>query len=953
MARTTVEYKVKCKRCQCDIGYSGMMYEKIKEYGQSRPEYCEECRKILILEKMTMGAAYFSVQALPGEDLSIAIPGELGMVYHPQRPHVKVETPSTFDESMFGATPDKIVEIYQWLKDRHHQVVVVIGETGSGKSTALPYWLIFPPKGVPDDFFIREGQILITQPRIVATTSIAEYMGVLLGSSVGKGFDIGYRYSKDRNADRFNAAFLATDGSLINMIKNGQLNDLSVIMIDEAHERSLNIDIILRLLKDQLPLHPHLKLLIVSATINKDLFLNYFGADTASIVEFEAKRKFDYRVNFEVENPLPYETPRELRDLLVLSLVNKVSWLLTEQIEGRKTKGHILAFLHGVKPIEEAVGILKNIVEKDPKLKDAVEVFPLYSDLGRDETKYALEGKDKNKIRVVVCTNVAEASVTVIGTVYVVESGVENQAQWNIGRQEKRVELNLISQANAKQRWGRSGRTAPGEVYCLYTKEQFESMIPFPIPAIQRSSMDDIILLLKEMGVDDLAEGWIEGPIEAELNRSFQSLQTSGALDEDGILTEYGVLLRQFAYTATLTDLIILADFFGVAVEIATILPVIRNGGFKHLLQSDDNWDRQTRNNVKKIHEGLMKNCKDDVEFILKLYSLWQDPPHLKQNADKRMSLSDRRQAWAKEFFVNFDIFADDIEPEKGEILSLLSGHKKDRNFRSLDLNLINRVRIILAYCIPFTKRDQSDYVFSSSSKQGAEATYQLELAKDKVEVLDAHKTDDLTLLSLAKEFVSWEDLPPEDLEARLFSGTDSAEEWLQSLANEWADQAQQQYPIGSIIEASVKSVIKIGVFLSLADGYSGFVHVSKINPSKFVSDAQRTVTPGESVKVTVLGYDLERCQLQLSLAIPENSPLKRYFTGEVLEGTVANLTDFGAFVDLGLGYSGLIHISKLGRRVNKPSDVLKVGDKVRVEILDLKEERGSPRVSLRLVSVL
>ncbi|HBP51565.1 TPA: hypothetical protein DD455_04525, partial [Candidatus Shapirobacteria bacterium] len=133
---------------------------------------------------------------------------------------------------------------------------------------------------------------------------------------------------------------------------------------------------------------------------------------------------------------------------------------------------------------------------------------------------------------------------------------------------------------------------------------------------------------------------------------------------------------------------------------------------------------------------------------------------------------------------------------------------------------LINRVRIILAYCIPFTKRDQSDYVFSSSSKQGAEATYQLELAKDKVEVLDAHKTDDLTLLSLAKEFVSWEDLPPEDLEARLFSGTDSAEEWLQSLANEWADQAQQQYPIGSIIEASVKSVIKIGVFLSLADGY-------------------------------------------------------------------------------------------------------------------------------------
>ena len=109
------------------------------------------------------------------------------------------------------------------------------------------------------------------------------------------------------------------------------------------------------------------------------------------------------------------------------------------------------------------------------------------------------------------------------------------------------------------------------------------------IAACRVAQRAGIHVLLRDR-VDDLAEGWIEGPIEEELNRSFQSLQTSGAIDEDGILTEYGVLLRQFAYTATLTDLIILADFFGVAVEIATILPVIRNGGFKHLLLSDFPW---------------------------------------------------------------------------------------------------------------------------------------------------------------------------------------------------------------------------------------------------------------------------------------------------------------------------------------------------------------------------
>ncbi len=858
MPKTTTEFKVMCKRCNAvEIGYSGMMYEKMKEYGQSRPEYCEDCRKALLLEKMTMGAAYFSVRTLPGEDLTIAIPGELGMVYHPQRPHVKVEKPSTFDASKFGATPDKIVDVYKWLKDKNHQVAIIIGETGSGKSTALPYWLIYPPEGVPKDFFIRDGQILITQPRIVATTSIAEYMGVLLGSSVGKGFDIGYRYSKDRNNDRFNAAFLATDGSLINMIMKGQLADLGVIMIDEAHERSENIDIILRLLKDQLPLYPHLKVLIVSATINRESFLKYFGEDTAKVIEFEAKRKFEYKRFFaKEEEKLPYDDPRQLRNKLVPALVKKVVWLLNEQIKG-KTKGNILAFLQGVKPIEEAVIELNKAITSSPILKDKVEVYPLYSDLDIKKKDLALKGSGSGKIRVIVSTNVAEASVTVDGIVYVVESGVENQANWKSDTLETKVGLTLISQANAKQRWGRSGRTAPGEVYCLYTEAQFKSMRDYPIPAIQRSSMEDIILLLKKLGVDDIDNGWIDGPDSTELTRSMASLHKSGAIDEDDMLTEYGSILREFAYTAALTDLIVMSDRFGCAVEVATLLPVIKNGGHKRLLARNDEWDKKEQQKANTAHQILWKNCKDDVEFILKLYSLW----------------SERGEKWAKEFYINHEIFKD-IETERSQILRLLNGHKHDRNTREINFKLVNRTRVILAYCVPFGVVPEAVYAYKTNLQTavGASATYQLKIPEKMKKVVDENLDNTKTLFSLARDLM---DIDPneadDDIKARLFANS----------------------------QISLEDAIEL------------------------LESEERAKT------------------------------IKAYSVGQVLEAKVASLADFGAFVKLPRGGTGLIHITNMGRNVKKVSDLLSVGDTVEVWILSLREDQGKIKIGLRLKSVI
>lgn len=768
MGNTTVEYTVNCKRCGNPIGYSGMMYERMKDYGHSRPEYCETCRVALTMEKMTMGAAYFTIRPLPGIDLSEAIPGELGKVYHPDRPHVKIEKIKAFDASKFGATPGKVVEIYEWLKDPNHQVVIVKGGTGSGKSTALPYWLVNPPEGVPEDFFIRDGQIVITQPRIVATTGVSKYLGSLMGSTVGKGFDIGYRYSKDRNADKTNAAFMATDGTLINMIKKGELADLSVVMIDEAHERSLNIDIILHLLKDQLPLYPHLKLLIVSATINAESFLDYFGRETATLVEFEPKSKFIYIGHFADESEkIDYSDMNKLKKQLVPALVKKTIWLLKEQAEGRKGYGHVLGFLQGVKPIEEAVSAIRQAVAADPALAKMVEVLPLYSALPEAESDYTINVVEPSKIRVIIATNVAEASITVEGVIYVIESGVENQSQWEVADSKQTVELRLISKANAKQRYGRSGRTRNGEVFTLYTEAQFDKMLDFPIPAIQRSSMEEIILRLKELGIDDYEEDWIDAPVKAELDRSITSLKNSGAIDDRDMLTEYGALLSQFQYPASLADLMLLADRFGCGIEVASLLPLIKNGGFRSsFLTHETNWDEPTKQKVEQVQKVLWEGCSDDVEFFFRMYSLYENTPDICPENGKQKDIYKRRESFAKAFYVNFDVFEKDILPERDNVLRLLSGHRKDKNNRQVMYELLERTRTILAFCIPFESVFEENYRFCQrlTVPDGTSAACQLAISPDRAEQIAKLKEQKVSALKLALESVAW-DSSAEELE--------------------------------------------------------------------------------------------------------------------------------------------------------------------------------------------
>ena len=301
------------------------------------------------------------------------------------------------------------------------------------------------------------------------------------------------------------------------------------------------------------------------------------------------------------------EVPRLLKSIPG-HLANKVIWLLTEIQAGKKTAGDILGFLQGEKPIEECVAAIRHAIKANNLLNN-VDVYPLYTTLPQEDQNLALLTKpDPNRRRVVITTNVAETSLTVEDVVYVVDSGLINEAQWDPDSQTKRVVTVLHSRAGCKQRWGRAGRVKDGEAYCLYTENQFftekkpneESLfLEYTIPQIQRSDLKSVVLAAKAAGIDDLSTfNWIQRPPEEELVRAPQALKQIGALDDRGDLTEHGLELQSFGEEPALANLIAMADQFACAIEMATLIPMMKLGGMRYLLKNDKKWDAVTRRQV-------------------------------------------------------------------------------------------------------------------------------------------------------------------------------------------------------------------------------------------------------------------------------------------------------------------------------------------------------------------
>ncbi|KAK4485289.1 hypothetical protein RD792_007922 [Penstemon davidsonii] len=448
----------------------------------------------------------------------------------------------------------------------NHATTVIVGETGSGKTTQIPQYL-------KEAGWAEGGRMIAcTQPRRLAVQSVAsrvsEEMGVKLGEEVG--YTI--RFEDITNADVTRIKFL-TDGVLLReMMDDPLLSKYSVIMVDEAHERSLSTDILLGLLKKIQRRRPELRLVISSATIEAKSMASFFNnsrkrqeeelgpSKEPAILSVEG-RGFNVQT-FYAEEPVPD---------YIRAAVSTVS-----SIHDEEPVGDILVFLTGQDDIEAAIQMLTE--DTEVTRKPGLFVLPLYSGLPRADQDLVFSPTPRGKRKVIISTNIAETSLTLEGVVYVVDCGFSKQRFYNPMTDIENLVVAPISKASARQRAGRAGRVRPGKCYRLYTEEYFlNEMSAHGIPEMQRSNLVSCVIQLKALGIDNiLGFDWPASPSPEALIRALEVLYSLGVIDDDAKLTSpAGFQVAEIPLDPMISKMILASSDYGCSEEVITIAAVL------------------------------------------------------------------------------------------------------------------------------------------------------------------------------------------------------------------------------------------------------------------------------------------------------------------------------------------------------------------------------------------
>ena len=437
---------------------------------------------------------------------------------------------------------------------RDHQVVIVAGETGSGKTTQIPKICLELGRGV-------RGVIGHTQPRRIAARTVADRIAEELSTPLGA--TVGYKVRfTDKVAEHTNVK-LMTDGVLLaEMQRDRDLLAYDTLIIDEAHERSLNIDFILGYIKQLLPRRPDLKVVITSATIDPERFSRHF--DDAPIVEVSG-RTYPVEVRYRpvVDPDDPASDPD--RDQ-VTAICDAVAELVDEG------PGDILVFLSGEREIRDTAEALRRLHLGPTK---SFEVLPLYARLSAAEQHRVFEAHSGR--RIVLATNVAETSLTVPGIHYVVDPGTARMSRYSHRLKVQRLPIEPISQASANQRAGRCGRTADGICIRLYTEADFGSRPEFTEPEILRTNLASVVLQMTALGLGDIdAFPFVEPPDRRQVADGVALLEELGAFDGDTVdpqrrLTPVGRQLAQLPIDPRLARMVVAADKEGCLADVLVI----------------------------------------------------------------------------------------------------------------------------------------------------------------------------------------------------------------------------------------------------------------------------------------------------------------------------------------------------------------------------------------------
>ena len=421
---------------------------------------------------------------------------------------------------------------------RDNQVVVVAGETGSGKTTQLPKMLLELGRGIT-------GVIGHTQPRRIAARTVAERIAEELGTPLGE--TVGYKVRFHDQVGDTTLVKLMTDGILLAELQNDKsLLQYDTLVIDEAHERSLNVDFLLGYLKQLLPRRPDLKVVITSATIDPGRFAAHFS--DAPVVAVSGR-------TYPVE--VRYRPPSDDTDP-VQAIAEAVDELEAE------APGDVLVFLSGEREIRDTAEVLRG------RVGDRTEVLPLYGRLSIAEQHKVFTAHTGR--RVVLATNVAETSLTVPGIRYVVDPGTARISRYSARTKVQRLPIEPISQASARQRAGRCGRVAEGICIRLYDEESFEARPEYTDPEILRTNLASVILQMTAIGLGDIAAfPFVDPPDRRNIKDGMDLLHELGAFDDRRRLTPVGRQLAQLPIDPRLARMVIEADKQGALREVLII----------------------------------------------------------------------------------------------------------------------------------------------------------------------------------------------------------------------------------------------------------------------------------------------------------------------------------------------------------------------------------------------
>ncbi len=441
---------------------------------------------------------------------------------------------------------------------RDHQVVIVCGETGSGKTTQLPKIALAMGRGRLNARPGQRGQLIgHTQPRRIAASSVAKRIAEELRTPLGE--VVGYKVRFQDRLSKDASVKLMTDGILLAETQTDpDLRAYDTIIIDEAHERSLNIDFLLGYLRQLLPRRPDLKVIVTSATIDADRFAEYFSSARGKApVLMVSGRTYPVEVRWR-----PFEESREY------DLNNAIADGVDELWRGG-AGGDILVFLPGEREIREAADHLRKHLAHQPVLRNA-EVLPLFARLSQAEQDRIFQPHGQR--RIVLATNVAETSLTVPGIRYVIDAGTARVKRYSFRQKVEQLMVEPISQAAANQRAGRCGRVADGICIRLYDESDFNARPRFTAPEILRSSLAGVILRMKSLhlgAVEDFA--FVDAPQRRAIADGYQLLAELGAVDDANELTTTGLALARLPLDPRVGRMILEARDRGALAEVLVI----------------------------------------------------------------------------------------------------------------------------------------------------------------------------------------------------------------------------------------------------------------------------------------------------------------------------------------------------------------------------------------------